>query len=65
MLLQLHCATHGASIAWTTDPGEQPHWRLYTEPLKLPVGETVVRAKAIRIGYAESKERVGTFKVTA
>ena len=26
-LLQLTCATHGASLAWTDDPGEDPRWR--------------------------------------
>ncbi|GIX06368.1 MAG: hypothetical protein KatS3mg115_0771 [Candidatus Poribacteria bacterium] len=62
-LLQLHCATQGASIAWTTDPGESPRWRLYTEPIRLPVGTTTVRAKAIRIGYRESEERRATFTV--
>ncbi len=62
-LLQLHCATHGASIAWTAEQGEQSRWQLYTEPLALPAGESVIRAKAIRIGYAESEERVGRFTV--
>ena len=54
LLLQLYCSTQGASIAYTTEQGEDVRWQLYTEPLRLPKGETVIRAKAIRIGYKES-----------
>jgi arylsulfatase A-like enzyme len=63
-MLQLHGATQGASIAYTTDSGEKPRWLLYSAPLRLPVGKTIVRAKAVRIGYAESEERVATFDVS-
>ena len=63
LLLQLHCSTHGASIAWTTDSGDDARWRLYTEPLRLPKGEKTVRAKAVRIGYQESDERAFTCEV--
>lgn len=63
LLLQLHCATHGASIAWTTDSGDDARWRLYTEPLRVPKGKTTVRAKAVRIGYQESAERAITVDV--
>ena len=58
LLLQLHCSTQGASIAYTTEQQEEARWRLYTEPLRLPKGETTVRAKAIRIGYRESDENI-------
>ena len=64
VLLQLHCATQGASIGYTFEDGDEPRWQLYGGVLRLPVGETTVRAKAIRIGYKESPERVGTFTVT-
>ena len=57
LLLQLYCSTQGASIAYTTELGEDVHWQLYTGPLRLPKGETTVRAKAIRIGYKESDEK--------
>ena len=57
LLLQLHCSTQGASIAYTTELGEDVHWQLYTEPLRLPKGKTTVRSKAIRIGYKESDEK--------
>ena len=64
LLLQLYCSTQGASIAYTTDQGEDVRWQLYTEPLRLPKGETVIRAKAIRIGYKESDEKSLKFTVS-
>ena len=64
LTVQIHCATQGASIAYTTEIGDNPHWLLYTEPLNLPQGATTLRAKAIRIGYKESEERTVTFTVT-
>ncbi|MBI1928580.1 sulfatase-like hydrolase/transferase [Candidatus Poribacteria bacterium] len=63
LLLQFHCATQGASIAYTIEAGEKVRWRLYTEPLRLEAGTTTLRAKAIRIGYKESAERTATFAV--
>jgi len=69
VLLQLHSATQGASIAYTFegdgegDEDGNARWLFYTEPLDLPPGETTVRAKAIRIGYLESTERAATFTV--
>ncbi len=63
VLLQLYCSTQGASIAYATEQGEDARWQLYTEPLRLPKGETVVSAKAIRIGYKESDEKSLKFKV--
>ncbi|MDE0017341.1 MAG: chitobiase/beta-hexosaminidase C-terminal domain-containing protein, partial [Candidatus Poribacteria bacterium] len=64
LLLQLYCSTQGASIAYTTEQGEDVRWQLYTEPLRLPKGETVIRAKAIRIGYKESDEKSLKFTVS-
>jgi hypothetical protein len=64
-LLQFYCATQGASLAYTLESGDDPHWLLYSEPLRLPVGQTTVRAKAVRIGYKESEERVATFAIQA
>jgi hypothetical protein len=63
-LLQFYCATQGASMAYTFEQGDDPHWQLYTEPLRLPEGKTTVRARAIRIGYKESEESKTTFTVT-
>ncbi len=65
MLIQLHCATQGASIAYTFESGEAPHWLLYTKPMNLNPGETSLRAKAIRIGYRESNETQAAFTVEA
>ncbi|MDE0315990.1 MAG: sulfatase-like hydrolase/transferase [Candidatus Poribacteria bacterium] len=64
LLLQLHCSTQGASIAYTTEQGEDVRWQLYTQPLRLPKGETTVRTKAIRIGYKESDEKSLTVTVS-
>ena len=64
LVLQLHCSTQGASIAYTTEQGEDAHWRLYIDPLRLQKGETSIRAKAIRIGYGESEERTIHLKIS-
>ena len=64
LLLQLHCSTQGASIAYTIEQGEDVRWQLYTEPLRIPKGETCIRAKAIRIGYKESDEKSLKFTVS-
>jgi hypothetical protein len=63
VLIQLHCATQGASIAYTFEEGDDPHWLLYKNPLWLPNGTTTLRARAIRIGYRESEESAATFVV--
>jgi len=58
-------ATQGASVAYTTEEGEQARWHLYTGPLRVEPGETLrLRARAVRIGYAESAERTATFAAT-
>lgn len=63
LLLQMHCATQGASINYTFEAGEAAKWRLYTAPLRLPHGATTVRAKAGRIGFKDSAEQTATFLV--
>ena len=65
LLLQLHSATQGASIAYTLQSGGTPRWLLYTEPVRIPEGETTLRAKAVRIGYSDSDESAATFTVGA
>ncbi len=64
VLIQLHCATQGASIGYTFDEGDDAKWQLYDQPLPLPSGATTLRIKAIRIGYKESEERNLTFNTT-
>ena len=61
--VMIHCATQGASIAYTTDPSPTAPFKLYTGPVRLSLGETVLRAKAIRIGYLASREAQGVFRV--
>ncbi len=64
-LVALYSATQGASISYTLEAGEDARWRLYTEPLRLAPGETTIRTRAVRIGYAESEERSARFQVQA
>jgi N-sulfoglucosamine sulfohydrolase len=67
--MSLFCATQGAAVGYVVDPPaesteEEPHWRLYTGQIDLPVGEkTTIRTKAVRYGYAESPVREATFAV--
>jgi N-sulfoglucosamine sulfohydrolase len=61
--ISVYCATQGASIAFSTDTGENIKWKLYTGPVKLNKGITFFRAKAIRYGYKESKEVTATFEI--
>ncbi len=63
VLLQITCATQGASIGYTFDPGQDARWQLYAGPLRLPAGTHTLRAKAVRYGYKESAERAATFVV--
>ena len=60
--IQLHCATQGASMAFTFDTDPNPRWKLYTEPIRLARGKSTLRAKAVRIGYTESSESTLTFE---
>lgn len=59
--IQIYCVTQGASIGYTFEEGENVRWLLYKEPISLPKGKTILRAKAIRIGYKESEEMKATF----
>jgi arylsulfatase A-like enzyme len=65
VVVQLHCATQGASIGYIVEGGARADWQLYTTPLRLPAGRTQLCAKAIRIGYAESEESRAVFTVSA
>lgn len=61
--IMLHTATQGASIAYTTDKGPKPHWKLYTGPIIMNQGSTVIRAKAVRIGYKDSEEATASYVI--
>lgn len=56
----LRSPTEGASLAYTTDPGEDAHWRLYTGPVTLSAPATL-RARAVRYGYRESETATAVF----
>jgi uncharacterized sulfatase len=60
--VEITCATEGASIAYTTQDGKQPHWKLYTGPFTLEKAATL-RVKACRLGYKDSPEVTAEFKV--
>src|SRR5690606_36028550 len=51
--VEIYVPTQGASVAYTTDEGPNPAWKLYTGPFRID-GTVTVRAKAIRYGYKES-----------
>ncbi|MNC13390.1 Choline-sulfatase [compost metagenome] len=75
--VMLYCATQGASIAYTMERGggaiepadnterrDRPRWQLYAGPLVLDrPGHTVIRAKAVRIGYKDSEETVASYEL--
>lgn len=58
----IYVPTQGASVAYTTEEGENPRWSLYTGPIRVE-SEVTIRAKAIRYGYAESEEARVSFSV--
>jgi N-sulfoglucosamine sulfohydrolase len=65
-MIMLHTSTQGASVAYRIvngDEGEDSRWRLYTGPIELQAGETTIRAKAVRIGYRDSEEAIGVFRL--
>jgi N-sulfoglucosamine sulfohydrolase len=62
-IITIYSATQGASIAFTFDEGENPHWKLYTGPIRLKPGNNLIRSVAIRYGYEHSEERKAEFFV--
>ena len=51
----IYVPTQGASVAYTTETGASPKWRLYTGPIRVDAPVTI-RSKAVRYGYKESAE---------
>jgi hypothetical protein len=47
-------AADGASIAYTLEKGEDPHWLVYTKPVALPQGAEL-RAISVRLGFHDSE----------
>lgn len=60
----LTCPTEGASIAYTAEQGEAAHWLLYSAPLRLD-GDTDLRVRAVRYGYAESEEITVSYRFSS
>jgi N-sulfoglucosamine sulfohydrolase len=63
MTISFYCPTHGASIVYTFEEKDNPHWLLYNGPLHLNPGSYNARVKAVRYGYRESDELKGTFVI--
>ena len=61
--IDFYCGTEGASMAYTIGDSTDAYWKLYTGPIRLPKGKTLLRARAIRYGYKESIETRCTFLV--
>jgi len=61
MKLHLYCPTHGASLVYTFEETNNPHWLLYSGPVTLKPGTHTIRTKAVRYGYKDSEELKGTF----
>jgi N-sulfoglucosamine sulfohydrolase len=62
-LLQIHSGIQGAVIEYRLH--DDPHWRLYNGALRFPVdSETVVHARAERIGFTASPEVSLTLRST-
>ena len=56
--------TDGASIAYTTEGGDEPAWKLYSGGITLD-RTAELRVRAIRLGYKESPEVRATFAVAS
>ncbi len=60
--VKITCPTEGASIAYTTEQGDKPHWLLYNKEIEL-TQSAALRARAIRIGYEESTQALAEFEI--
>jgi len=60
----IHSQVEGASLAYTTEEGDEVRWRLYTGPIAVDRSVTL-RAVAVRYGWAQSAEAVARFVVGA
>jgi len=63
MILSFYCPTHGSSIVYTDEEGNNPHWKLYSAPLRLSKSTHTIRIKAVRYGYKSSEEVIGRFTI--
>jgi len=63
MTLGFYCPTHGASLVYTFEDKNNPHWILHSGPLNLKPGTYNIRVKAVRYGYKDSEELIGKFEI--
>lgn len=63
MTLGFYCPTHGSSIVYTFEEKTNPRWLLYSGPLNLKPGNHKIRVKAVRYGYKDSEELMGSFEI--
>jgi N-sulfoglucosamine sulfohydrolase len=63
MTLGFYCPTHGASLVYTFEEQDNPHWLLYSGPLNLKPATYNIRVKAVRYGYKDSEELKGSFLI--
>jgi arylsulfatase A-like enzyme len=63
MTLGFYCPTHGASMVYTFEEKNNPHWLLYAGPMHLNPGSYNIRVKAVRYGYKESEELKAVFNI--
>ena len=63
MTLGFYCPTHGSSIVYTFEEKADPHWLIYSGPLRLKSGPYDLRVKAVRYGYRDSEELKGHFEI--
>ncbi|MFC2116714.1 sulfatase-like hydrolase/transferase [Bacteroidota bacterium] len=61
--IRISCLTEGASIGYTTEEGDDPIWKVYTNEIKL-TNSARLKVRAIRIGYKESTEVRADFVIT-
>jgi N-sulfoglucosamine sulfohydrolase len=60
--VRISCPTEGASIAYTTESGDKPRWKLYSHEIALNTSARL-RALACRLGYKDSPEAVAEFQI--
>lgn len=63
MTLAFYCPTHGASIVYSFEESDKPHWLLYNGALNLKPGKYNIQVKAVRYGYKDSEITKGSFEI--
>lgn len=61
--LSFYNPMQGVSMVYTTDEGADARWKLFTGPVRLEKGKSVVRVRSFRYGYKEAEELKGVFEI--